>query len=80
MDLGAAIFVIVWWLDLQLLMQSVPITTKVVSSNISHGEVYSMQHYLIKFVIDLQQVDGFHLVLRVPQPIELIATIQLKYC
>jgi hypothetical protein len=65
MDLGAAIFVIVWWLDLQLLMQSVPITTKVVSSNISHGEVYSMQHYLIKFVIDLQQVDGFHLVLRV---------------
>jgi hypothetical protein len=80
MDLGAAIFVIVWWLDLQLLMQSVPITTKVVSSNISHGEVYSMQHYLIKFVIDLQQVDGFHLVLRVPQPIKLIATIQLKYC
>jgi hypothetical protein len=32
--------VIVWELDLQLPMQSVPITTKVVSSNPVHGEVY----------------------------------------
>jgi hypothetical protein len=30
-------------------MQSVPITTKVVSSNAAHGEVYSIQHYVIKF-------------------------------
>jgi hypothetical protein len=29
--------------DLQLPMQSVPITTKVVSSNPTHGEVYSIQ-------------------------------------
>jgi hypothetical protein len=40
-------------LDLQLPMQSVPITTNVVSSNPVHGEVYSMQHYVIKFVSDL---------------------------
>ena len=36
--------VIVWWLNLQLPVQSVPITAKVVSSNPVHGEVYSMQH------------------------------------
>jgi hypothetical protein len=33
---------------LQLPMQSVPITTKLVSSNPTHGEVYSIQHYVIK--------------------------------
>ena len=33
-------------------MQSVPITTKVVSSNPSYGEVHSIQHYVIKFVSD----------------------------
>jgi len=46
-------------------MQSVPITTKVVSLNPAHGEVYSIQHYVIKFVSDLQQVSGFLRVLRV---------------
>jgi hypothetical protein len=45
--------VVIVWLDLQLPIQSVPITTKVVSSNPVHGEVYSIQHYLIKFVSDL---------------------------
>ena len=40
-------------------MQSVPITTNVVSSNPAHGKVYSIQHYVIKFVRDLRQVDGF---------------------
>ena len=30
------------WLDLQLPLQSVPINTKVVSSNLVHGEVYSI--------------------------------------
>jgi len=39
-------------------MQSVPITTKFVSLNPSHGEVYSIQHYVIKFVCDLRQVGG----------------------
>jgi len=31
-------------------MPSVVITTKVVSSNPTHDEVYSIQHYMIKFV------------------------------
>jgi hypothetical protein len=34
-------------------VQSVPITTKVVSSNLVHGKVYSKQHYVIKCVSDL---------------------------
>jgi hypothetical protein len=38
-------------------MQSVHITTKVVSSNSAHGEVCSI-HYVIKFVSELRQVDG----------------------
>jgi hypothetical protein len=35
-----------WQLDLQLLKQSVPITTKVVSLNPAHGKVYSIQLYV----------------------------------
>ena len=35
------------------------ITTKVVSSNPVHGEVYSIQHYVKKFVSDLRLVGGF---------------------
>ena len=46
-------------------MQSVPITTKYVISNPVHGEVYSIQHYVMKFVSDLRQVGGFLWVLRV---------------
>jgi hypothetical protein len=34
--------VIVWYLDLQLPMQSVPITTDVVRSNLDQSEVYSI--------------------------------------
>ena len=37
-------------------MQSVPINSKVVSSNPAHGEVYSIQHYVINVVSDLRQV------------------------
>ena len=40
-------------------MQLVPITTKFVSSNPSHGEVYPIQHYVIKFVNDMRQVGAF---------------------
>ena len=40
-------------------MQSVPFTSKVVSSNPVHGEEYSIQHYGIKCVSDLRQVGGF---------------------
>jgi len=31
------------------------ITTKVVSLNPAHGEMYSIQHYVIKFIGDLRQ-------------------------
>ena len=37
---GAVVVVIVWWLVIQLPMQSVPITAKIVISNPDHGEVY----------------------------------------
>jgi hypothetical protein len=60
--------------ELQLAMQWVPITTNVVSSNPIHGEVYSIQHYVIKFVSDLRQVGGFLLALQFP-PIKLTATV-----
>ena len=36
MDRGAVVVVIVWWLDLQLPMQSVTISSKIVSSNPAH--------------------------------------------
>ena len=49
-------------MDLQLPMQSVFIITKVVSSNPVHGEVYSIQLYVIKFVSDLWQDGRFLLV------------------
>jgi len=39
-------------------VQSVPITTKVVNLNPVNGKVYSIQHYVIKFVGDLRQVGG----------------------
>ena len=65
-------------MDLQLPVQSMPITTKAVSSNPVHGEVYSIQHYVITFVSDLQQVGGFLRVLWFHPPIKLTTTIQLK--
>ena len=40
-------------------MLLVPITTKIVSSNPAHGEVYSIQLYAIKFVSYLPEVGGF---------------------
>ena len=39
---GAVVVVIEWELHLQLPMQSVPITTDVVSSNLDQGEVYNI--------------------------------------
>ena len=47
-------------------MQSVPITTYVVGSNLTHGKVYLIQHYVIKFVSDIWQVIGFLWVLGFP--------------
>jgi len=39
---GAVVAVSVWLLDLQLPMQSVPITTDVVSLNLDQGEVHNI--------------------------------------
>ena len=43
----------------------------VVSLNHAHGEVYSIQHYVIKFVSHLWQLGGFLRVLWFQQPIKL---------
>jgi hypothetical protein len=44
--------VVIEW-NLQLHVQSVPIITKAVSWNPAHDKVYSIPHYVIKFVSDL---------------------------
>jgi hypothetical protein len=67
--------VFIWKLDFQLPVQSVPITTNVASLNPVHAEVYSIQHYVIKFVSDLRQVSGFLRVLWFPPSIKLTTTI-----
>ena len=61
-------------------VQSMPITTNVLSSNPFHGELHSIQHYVNKFVSDVRQMDGCLRVPRFPLPIKLTATILLKYC
>jgi hypothetical protein len=53
----------------------VPITTNVFSSKPTHGEMYSILPYVIKFVIDLRQVGIFLRVLRFPPPIKLIGAL-----
>jgi hypothetical protein len=68
------VVVIVWWLDLQLPVQSVSITTKVVSSNLAHMQPPIIQHYVIKFVSDLS-VGGFLWVPRFSPSIKLTAMI-----
>jgi hypothetical protein len=55
-------------------MQSVPIATDVVSSNLDQGEVYNT---VITFVSDLRHVGGFLRVLRFPPPIKLTSTIDI---
>jgi hypothetical protein len=61
---------------IQLPMKSVLITTNIVSSNPADIEVYSIQHYVIKIVSDLDRyVVNFIGVLWFPPPIKLIATI-----
>jgi hypothetical protein len=62
-------------LDLQLYVQSVHISIKVVSSNPVRCSAYSIQHYVKKVVIDLRLVGGFLRVLRCPPPIKLTTTI-----
>jgi hypothetical protein len=61
---------VLWLFDLQKPTQSMPITTKVVSSNSTYFKVYSMQHYVIKFVSHLRLVGVFLLVLLFPPAIK----------
>jgi len=51
-------------------MQSKPVTTKVASSNPIQDKLYSIQHYVIRFVNALWQVGGFLRTLRFPPPIK----------
>ena len=61
---------------IQLPMKPVLIPTNIVSSNPADIEMYSIQHYVIKIVGDLDRsVVNFIRVLRFPPPIKLIATI-----
>jgi hypothetical protein len=61
-------------------VQSVHITTKVVSSKPIHGEMYSIQQYVIKFISDLRQVGRFLREFRFPPQIkQLTATLYVKY-
>ena len=71
----AVVIVIVWQMDLQLPVQSVPITTNMVSLNPIQREVDLIQQYVIKFFSDLRQVSGFLRVLWFPPPIKLTVTI-----
>ena len=57
-------------------MQSLATTIKVASPNPANGDVYSIQHYVIKFVTDFQLVGGFLRVLQFhnnphPNPVSL---------
>ena len=52
-------------------IQTVHIATNVVSLNSTHGKVYSMQNYVIKFVSDIPQVGGVLQVLLFPQLIKI---------
>ena len=68
---------IVLWLDSQLHVpvKSVPITIKVVGSNPIPGEVYSMQHYVIKFTSCLSMIGGSLQVLWLLPSLKLVAII-----
>jgi hypothetical protein len=59
MIIGAVMVMFVWKLDLQLPVQTMLITTKVMGFNPAHGKVYLIQHCVIKFISDLWQVSGF---------------------
>jgi hypothetical protein len=50
----------------------------VVSSNPTHDEVYSIQHYVIKYVSELRRLAGFLLVLTNKTDGQYIAEILLK--
>jgi hypothetical protein len=51
------------------------ITTNLERSNHVHSEIYSIEHYVIKFVSYLRQVSGFLRVIQFPPPIKLTTSI-----
>ena len=56
---AAVVVVIIWYLvvgftTIYAISAYIAITTKIVSSNPAHGDVNSIQHYVIKFVSDLR--------------------------
>ena len=59
----------------RMVLKFTSITNKVVSSISAHCEIYSIQQYVIKFVSDLRQVNGYFLILWVSPPKQLTATI-----
>ena len=65
----------IFLLDLQPPIQSMLITTNNVIWNPAHDKVYSIQHYVIKFVSDLRQVSDFLRVFQFPVQIKLAFTI-----
>ena len=71
----AVVVVIVWYMDLQLKKQSVPITTEIVSSNPAHGEMYLKQHYVIMLSVTCDMSVVSFLAFRFPPPIKLTTTI-----
>ena len=50
-------------------MQWVPIITNIVSWNPDHGEVYSIQHYVMEYVSDLWKVCAFLRVHQISPPV-----------
>jgi hypothetical protein len=73
--MGAVVVVIAWQFDLQLPMQSVPITTKVVGSNPTYGEVVLDIDNVIKVASDLRLVSCFLWVFWFTPSIKLTTTI-----
>jgi hypothetical protein len=57
-------------------MQSVPIITNVVSLHPANGKVYSIQHYVIKFVSDLQQVGNICILNQVKKEKQSMSTME----
>jgi len=49
---------VICYLDLQLPVQSLPVTTTILSLNPAHVKACSIQLYVIKFVSDLRNVSG----------------------
>ena len=67
--------VVIYGSSIYLCNQCISIITNILSSNSAHGEVCSLELYVIKFVSDLRHVGDFHRVLIFPSSIKLTDTI-----